>query len=522
MARDIAAGHLYDSAQYPPLFPAVLAPTLSFAIPYRYAIALMALLSSALVVPVWLTAREIVGVRHAAVVAFLSCLIPFHYTLPRVVMSENLFYPLLVMAGYLVLTTRWQRLLLRDVLTGAVVASLFLTRFMAIIFIPALAIAWLLRERELTGRWRPDANALVRAALLAGTVFALASLWVVSEMRLGASFVETLGLDAGLSPGAVPPQGKSLPRLMSYAALYVASWALWIAPALGLLVLAVSRVFRKHGWDALDRLTALTGLMAVPLLIVSSRHAWKASYNWPFPVRILDRYCIYLLAFGLIIAYAMAVLGPRERRLDRITHWGLGVVAPLVALGLAFWARFEWRFIPVPTSASPGIGGSDTYHVFMMGWWFWPVAVSGIVLVGWLSWRRDGGTVIPLVFAIALFFAIGMPPYMSRLAEVPPAQSHAEILAPLIARTYPDAKRLSLGVSPAAVGSTGLTGRSLTRGLRVRLEWLLHKKVRTYVTQPGDRDAAFTIMLGSEYRGQPLDPRNRYRVDDTEFIAVSP
>lgn len=519
MARSLASGKLYADAQYPPLFPASIVPAIMLHRSYKLAVLLMAVYSSALVFPVWLIGRDMLDERHAAVVAALSALLPFHYTIPRVVMSENLYYPLIIGCAYLVLTTRWRRLALRDALTGALIAVTFLTRFMTLVFVPALAIAWLLRERAERGTWMPSRNVFIRAALLTGVALLVIAPWVYSEMRNGFTFVQTVGVDAGIGGGRVPAEAKTTVRLLKFAAEYVASWTLWLAPLLGLLVLALARL-RRLRWDALDRLTVLTTAMAALLLPIAARHAWKAIYNWPMPLRVLDRYCIYLVALGLLIAYGSAVAAVRDRRLGRWAHAAATIALPIAALGVAWWARFLWGFLPAPTLGAPGIAASDTYHLFMMGIWFWPIAVGGLAILGWLAWKHDRRLPAVAALVAAAFFVVGAPRYIALTSGTSPLDAHAAVLGPAIRRGFPGRHRIRVAVSHAVIRDSGRTTRSFGGGLKVKLEWAARKSLGVgALGSPEAHDPNVEVFRADEMTGTPSGAHG-YTVDGVRYVYV--
>lgn len=514
MARSLAKGVLYADTQYPYLFPASLLPALQAARTYPAAIALMCVYSSALVLPVWLLARDVAGVRHAAVVAALSCLLPFHYTYPRTVMSENLFYPLLLLAVWLVLTDPRGHPWLYDALTGTVLAALFLTRFMVIVFVPALAVAWLLRERRETGRLLGDAGTWRRAALLAVVGTAVVLPWVAGQLWLGAPLAQALGLGVGVSPGGAPDAGRTLSRFLSFGAVYLASWVLWLAPALGLILSAFARAARDRAADALSRLSATLLLIAAPLWLVATRHAWKAGYNWPNAIRVLDRYCIYLVGIGLVVAYGYAVAARGERRPRPFLPWWATAALLGIVIGLSWWTILRWGFVPRPNPASPGYAASDTYHVFMMGVLFWPAALGANAAHSWLLRRRPPALAAAAAATLAVFFLLGTPRYLALLAKVPPPQSHAEALTSAAERLP---GTVYVGVTPAVVKASRMDRRAFLRALMVRLAWLSGKKVRvSEVRASNPSKTAITVYTAEERSG--AETERRYRFEGTEYV----
>lgn len=521
MAASIARARLYTDPQFPPLFPAAVAPAFAFENVYPAAIALMCIYSAALVIPTWFIGREIMGVRYAALPTLVVAVIPFQYSVAGVVMSENLFYPLLLTVVCLVISTRARNLWARDALTGLAIAAAYLTRYMMLIWVPALAIAWLLRERA-QGRRLLDRAVLGRAALLTVVSLLPVAAWVVAQISFGASFSQALGADVGLGAGAIPAEARTALRFARFGIMYLASWCLWLAPALGAVWLSFARVRRAGLADALSRLTVLTGLMGTTVWVIATRHAYKAGYNWPEPLRILDRYCFYLVALGAIIAIGYAVHAAKEPPVPAIRSWLVGAVLPAAAIAASWWIVMRWGFVPAPNPGTPGIAASDTYHVFTMGLWFWPLALGAPVLAGRLMAQRrrtSAGVITALLIA---FMVVGAPSYIERLYRVTVSQVHAARLAPLVNSTYPAAESVTVSISPAASEASGRTDRSLRNRLRVKLAWATGKRHPVgLTTDPAYSRAGFAVLLLSE---APRDAvvLSRYEFGDEIYAIISP
>ncbi len=496
-AGSLAEGVLYARAHFPPMNPIALIPATFAAEPYPVGVALMALYSSAIVFPIWLLAREFVGVRHASVVTLLSCLMPYHYVVPRTLMSENTYYAPLLFTFYLLVTERWKRPLLRDALTGVLVGVLILTRYLSLAFAPAFLIAWLLRERAETGSWIPRGRAWLRAALAIGMLAAVLSPWVLGQMSQGASFGQTLGAEVGFK--VIDPVQLVPRRLAAYAGLYAGSFLLWVAPLAGLLGLAVADGWRDRWHSAFSRFTLTALLAAGGLWVIVTRHSWRAQYNWPEPLRIMNRYCVYMVALGLIVGYCAAVLHRRRESGSPLAPALLVIVLPAAALAVSWWLVLGSGFLPALTETAPDRVAGDTYHLYLLGGWFWVLIALALGVTAWLARRRPRLLPAAAATLMAAFWLIGMPTYISRISVTPAFQVQAQTLGPVLAEADPGSQTATLTVTPAAIAASGLSERAFVRGLWINMRYFSGKAVATGpTTKWPEPHANMTLYLESE------------------------
>lgn len=521
-ALSLASGNVYDDPHFPPMFSLLLVPGLLLSDVYRASIGLICLYSSALVLPVWLIVREMIDERAAAAAAAVAAILPFQYSMARVVMSETVFYPLLLLALYLVTTERWTQLRWRDALTGLVIAALYLTRYMVAVFLPAMGLVWLLRERRRLGSWRPDRDLALRFVIMLVVAAVLIGSWswaVATNAPAGADALQVNRVANMLTPSILPAKALTTSRFLKFGLAYLASWTLWLAPILGVILLGLMRMIKRPSADMAGRFGVLLIAMATPLWFVASRWAWRANYNWPDVLRIMDRYCIYLVAIGIVFALGVAgrwfgdggYLGP-------VRHWVIGVGIPAVIIPAAWWVVFKWGFLPPLRITAPGYATADTYHVLAMGHWFWPVVGASLFAGAWATQRRRNafGT---LVACLLVFYAIGIPTYVKHASVQPVAHAHALGITPAVMeRSYETT--VVVGFSPKTIEESG--SDRLPRQVWSRLSWLTGRdwwalRLREMSDRPpGD---GLRVYVSDELTGTP-SVVGEYTVGDTSYVVV--
>ncbi len=290
----------------------------------------------------------------AALVLLVS---PIQVVIPRVILSENVFYPLFLWALLLAFTRlspQGSRVrVLENLLFGILLGLLVLTRFIALALIPALLLAWWLKPE---GKEKPPMLfSWEKAVQLAWALLPLALImggWLMLGASEGLPVKEVLGFS--ITSDTNPAQLGNR-RLLMWALFYGAYTLLVAAPVLALLLAALTRLRLKDWREEKTRWWLTVALVVFFLLIACIRHSWRAAYNFPDPVKLQGR---YVMIFGpLFLISAFGALG--ELGKTRLRPWaraGLMLAsATLIALAYAF--LFEGLFLvektPGPSANSP-------------------------------------------------------------------------------------------------------------------------------------------------------------------------
>jgi hypothetical protein len=157
--------------------------------------------------PLYLLARRMLNREHSLILILVSSLIPFNFLIPNRLLSENLYFPLLLWSLYFAFVSPadTRQRLAWDALTGFTFGLLYLTRFISLAVIPFLMVIWWIKPFEnVSGifqwNWKKVANALMMV-LITALVF---SPWVYIGLNNGLSLKETLGF--GIAATTNPQQ----------------------------------------------------------------------------------------------------------------------------------------------------------------------------------------------------------------------------------------------------------------------------------------------------------------------------
>ncbi len=139
--------HSIVTSKFPPLYPAILSASYFFSSMttiYFLMKIINAFLLSSIIFPVYWLSKEFLEENKALFITIIASLLaPFLLT-SNYIMSENLFYPLIVFEVYFLYRAFKENSLRFFILSGIFLGLSFLTRIIAIAFIPACFISYLI------------------------------------------------------------------------------------------------------------------------------------------------------------------------------------------------------------------------------------------------------------------------------------------------------------------------------------------------------------------------------------------
>jgi hypothetical protein len=207
---------------HPPLYPLSLAPAFAFgdtADAYAVAKWINALAFSMTALPTYLLARRLLATRWAILAAALALLVPAA-AYAGVLMSENLFYPVFVLALLTIVRAIERPTARRQAAALAVIVVAYLTRAEAVVLVPILlsATALVALSEGRRGFWQR----LKPFRTTAGSIVGAFGLLAAAQWLRGSSPGDLLGVYAG--------------TVQSYSLPSVARWSLYHAVDLELYV----------------------------------------------------------------------------------------------------------------------------------------------------------------------------------------------------------------------------------------------------------------------------------------------
>ena len=305
-AAESAAFTIRDEATrvYALVYPVVIAPAyLLWDEPessYRAVKAINAIAMSFAAVPVYLLARRFTSSGWAVAMAALAVAIPsMAYT--GVVMTENLFYPLFVLAALAMVAALERPTLRRQLVLLGAIGVATLTRPQAIVILPAFASAlFLVRAFETKTEEGPSIRLRSYRLLWIAPLGAAAVALTLSAIR-GASPLGVLGVYQH-ALGTVDLADALRTLLYQFAVLDLSVGVLPFAAAIALTVLVV----RNGVSSSLLRVWAVTLSLTVWTLILVAVVGIRADAGGPgypaLPPQIHERWFFFLAPLFFLIA----------------------------------------------------------------------------------------------------------------------------------------------------------------------------------------------------------------------------
>jgi hypothetical protein len=297
-----------ENTDYPPFYSISLLPAFYFFSPFaRYAAArwLNAIYVTSAIIPAYLILRKFLNRRASLLAVIVLLCSPIQVVIPRVLISENTFYPLFMWAFLLAFTnlSPVDRKIhyLEDAAFGILLALLYATRFIALVLIPALLLIWWLKpfgdeKPPLFLSWKK----VLHLAIVLAPMLALVGIWFAQGLADGAALKMMMGFSIADHPN--PAQlGKR--RLVMWMIFYLSYSVLIAAPYLGLMLASLGQ-FKIQKWrEDANRWWVALAIIVFFFLLACVRHSWRAAYNYPDPVKLQGRYIMYFGPLFLISAF---------------------------------------------------------------------------------------------------------------------------------------------------------------------------------------------------------------------------
>ena len=412
MARTLFAQGRYNSVQYPLLYPLYLLPACFFG-DYTYLVMkiLGAVSSSFVPVCTYLIARLYLKPDKSCICAAFSAVIPFQYVTTMTIMSENLYFPLFLLAIFLVLRKR-KRLIVSDIGLGALLGALFMTRHITFVCIPVFALGWLMRELGEKRSWK---SIIGRGILVMAALCVVYSPWVIMCKYYGHGFREIFGFKIASKTN---PEQLTWDRLLMTAGFYVCYFSLILAPVLGLLFKSIRALQVKKLFCSYNRLWVMVCGLAAAFFVAVTRHSWRANYNYPVFEKIKGRYLIY---FPVLFVLLGAVVLFREKPVFRKKWFNLlaTYLLPAGMMIFGYLVDIEGLLYPVGNTFIGSIESTDGQKIKLVGIAYVIVTAAFVMVYQAIhdfaaeKWKRW----LPMVFGLGLLLVEvwGMAPYLAFL-----------------------------------------------------------------------------------------------------------
>ena len=411
------------TTHYPPLYPLSLMAMYSIR-DYAYeGIKLInALAASSLVFPVYFLARRFLDRKTSLAVIIISSLIPFQFLLPIRLLSENLYFPLLLLAIYLVFTQpadihfrlSW------DCLTGFVLGLLYLTRYISLAIIPFLMLAWWLKP--FNGRqavFKIDGQKILHVLVMLSLAAATFLPWVIIGLENNLTVSQMLGF--GIAADTNPDQLTVL-NLLKWTAFYGAYFLLLAAPVLNLLGIALGSFRLRDLADEKNRwiLTVLILLAAFSLAVV--RHSWRADYNLELPKRLMGRYVIYFVPLFTITAFQAVGTFKKAKYRNLAGYFLRCEIVPMLLIVLSYLLVIRGSLLPVNDEFIHPLISIDGYYVKILGPYFFLLLAVLYTGSNLLLWYGKKSITRFMLAGLMIYYLVGQPAYLNLMVSEQTAQ----------------------------------------------------------------------------------------------------
>lgn len=429
----------FNKVSYPLLYPLSLAVAFFFRENFYFVMLLLNILySSAIIFPVWLISRLFFNTKRSTYCCILAALIPFHLIFPKLIMSENLFFPIFLFTVYVILKIPKKYNYLWSVLAGILIGMLHLTRHIALVTTPVFLLIWWVRQ--------PDKTIIYGKKIAHFLLICLVSVftympWIYMGFKNNRNLFDIMGLHIGIGNKigtiAVYPESLTLQRFFIWACFYISYLVLMNAPVLNLLMISPFISYKKPLNNLVKRFFLLVIGLSASLGFIVTRHSWRAGYNYPKPGYINGRYITFLSILFLISAFIIVdILLKKKLSKERFKLGGLlFIVAEILSLSFIFGAYFIlikgaiWETSPwfVMVHTAP-----DAFLYKLIGSKYLFFILLFISIVNYLIWKRKSIVKYVLFLGLIVFYTYGnmyLSPYTIQWQET---ARHGKMLAQII------------------------------------------------------------------------------------------
>lgn len=373
--------------------------------------------ASSIVFPLYLLSRRVLDRKYSLIVIILSSLIPFQFLTPNRILSENLYFPLLLWSLYLAFTrpADHKERLWWDCLTGFSFGLLYLTRFISLVIIPFLLVIWWLKPFEgVSGIFQIKLKKVLHAVVIILITAAVFSPWIVLGLNNHLTIWHTLGF--GITADTNPEQLTAI-NMMIWLLFYNAYYLLLAAPVLNLIVISCRTLRLTDLKNESSRwLLSLAALLTAFTLGVV-RHSWRAYYNLELPTRIMGRYVIYFVPLFLLTGF----LGLKnfDRRLYKsLRHFIVSsIVLPATMVAFSYALVISGKIINIGDSFIQPLISIDAYYIQQLGIFFFILILLLYSGISYLLWNGREKAGLFAAGLLMIFYLAGEPACFTYLDE---------------------------------------------------------------------------------------------------------
>jgi 4-amino-4-deoxy-L-arabinose transferase-like glycosyltransferase len=228
-------------------------------------------LLSLVIFPIYLLAKEFLGPKRAFIVALIGSLSPPLFSFSNYILSENLFFPLILFTIYFLYKSFSEDSIKWDILTGIFLGLSYLTKMNTIILFPTIffGIIYIIYKNK-------DYNQIKRKIILLGISLIVVSPWLIRNLlAFGFSLKGLLGLYIMEVPGQTTTFNYFS---RAYWTLLYASYAI-LSGGILFSILNIKLLFQKKLKKKLHIFIIILSLVILFSIILGGIHS-GAYFNW--------------------------------------------------------------------------------------------------------------------------------------------------------------------------------------------------------------------------------------------------
>ncbi len=304
LAQSVSEGsysiHGVASNAYPPLYPFIISPAQWITnTQWSYIITkiINVFISTIIIFPSFFILKKFLTEKQSVLGASIAALHPSVFAFTPYIMSENLFYTLVLCTILLMINAIKTQKISLHLLTGIALGAVFLTRTLGLLFVPVYIVA------QFTHMMRGEKRAIKKHVMNAIMVMCLASILMISWMAYNLSFSSEKPLGA-YTQEVLPPDIRFLPQM----ALWVILYASVLIISTGIIFPAAVYAFVKNTKTEEGKILASIIVTALIMFIIAgANHSIhsniKSSLTWILgrPIgRYIDALAVPILLTGFI------------------------------------------------------------------------------------------------------------------------------------------------------------------------------------------------------------------------------
>jgi hypothetical protein len=254
------------------------------------------------------------------------------------------------------------------------------------------------------------------------------------------------------------PEQLTLPRLLTWVALYACYFILIAAPVFNLLLISLFQVNFKKWREGFSRWVLQVLAIMGGFYLAVTRHSWRAYYNREIPSAIMGRYLIVFSAVYFVVAITALTQFNKSNFRSRWQFILTGFILPFGLVALSYLILIKGMLIPTDGNLLKSLGSVDAFFTEILGGYFFILLFFIYGLTNWLLWRGSNEkALLAMVTGLVIYYGIGVPSYTQNLLDYqtyPWLASQISRLAPLPDLKSGDAEQITVFV-PAGTDSIG-------------------------------------------------------------------